>query len=59
MTSVISVLVSEKILDNKILCPNMSSATISGKQQQDSNSNIRNADPQILLEPTLFFAETF
>ena len=46
MTSVVSVLVSEKILDNKILCLSMSSVTISRKQQQNSNSNIRDADPE-------------
>ena len=42
-------LVAEIILDNKILCPSMSSVRISGKQQQNSYSNNRIDDtPQSL-----------
>ena len=34
-------LVAEKVLGNKILCPSMSSVRILGKQQQSSSSNSR------------------
>ena len=44
-SSVTSVFVSEEILCNRILWTSMSSVTISGKQQQSSSSNSRDANP--------------